>query len=190
MQPLGSSRRSTRGRLIVCIALLIVALAVWASMDVWTAPMGLAWHALHGSSVSFEGRSIPVPWDMWVDQRPDSLFMVRWAPKVRLFGAPHGVALILRTRALARRENEQRTGEAFAVPPRGYEFQGTLDIGGSGARGRCWKHARYDGEALSISCRFEEGTLSGSFEGSPKYEQAFYEGLTAVTAGPRAAITR
>jgi hypothetical protein len=184
-----SLRKSLRGpiaQLLLAAALLFGAL-VWISLNVWTAPAGLVWHLFHGTSVSFEGRKIAVPWDMLVPLSGDrALMMIREAPShpISMLHSPAAVILIQRDAgrptdmskdyATIARVNEQ--------PPNGYRFNGLRQLSASKGTIYCWELARLDAPYLSISCWFDKDTLAASFGGSPVYREHFYKVLAAVSA--------
>lgn len=92
-----SNRRTLMARISLAVAVLLGGFT-WVSLDVWTAPAGLIWHAFHGSTVSFEGRKIPVPRDMWVRKTSDmAVIMIREAPKYPLLHSPAGTIVFERS---------------------------------------------------------------------------------------------
>jgi hypothetical protein len=183
-----SLRKSLRGRiarLLLAAALLFGAL-VWISLDVWTAPAGLVWHLFHGTSVSFEGHKVAVPWDMLVPLSGDrALMMTRQVPShpIPMLHSPAATILIQRDvgqptdmskeYATIARVNEQ--------PPNGYRFNGLRQLFAAKGAIYCWEVMQLDESYISISCWFDKDTLAASFGGSPAYRERFYKVLAAVS---------
>jgi hypothetical protein len=186
-----SLRKSLRGRvarLLLAAALLFGAL-VWISLDVWTAPAGLVWHLFHGSSVSFEGHRVAVPWDMLVLHLDEKAFMMtRQVPShaIPILHSPAAVILIQRD---ARQPTDMSKDYATIArvneqPPNGYRFDGLRQLSAPKGTIYCWELARLDTPYLSISCWFDKDTLAASFGGSPAYRERFYKVLAAVSGPP------
>jgi len=48
----------------------------------------------------------------------------------------------------------------------------------------CWELTKTDLSSMTVSCLFDNDTLSASYDGSPKYLAGFYKAV-AVVAGAR-----
>jgi hypothetical protein len=186
-------RKSLRGRIaraLLAAALLFGAL-VWISLNVWTAPAGLVWHLFHGTSVSFEGHRIGVPWDMLVPLSGDrALMMIREAPNhpIPMLHSPAGTILIQRGagRPIDVSKDYKIIARVNEQPPDGYRFQGVRQLSSAKGTIYCWELARLDASYLSISCWFDKDTLTASYGGSPAYRERFYQVLAAVSGAARA----
>ena len=157
---------------------------VWASMNIWTAPAGMIWHACHGNFTSFEGRKIHVPWDMMVLRSSDqAISLLREPPKYPILASRSGIIQIMRTRAPATDMSKyyDRIAGANEVAPNGYRLQGLRQLSAPKGTVYCWEIARLDASHLSISCWFDQDTLSASYEGSRVYSQEFYNAVESVS---------
>lgn len=182
-------RKSLRGRVarLLLAAALLFGVLVWASSNVWTAPAGVVWHLFHGSSVSFEGHQIGVPWDMLVPLSGDrALMIIREAPKYPLLHSPAATILIARGagQPTDMSRNYDKIARANGQPPNGYRFQGVRQVSAAKGTIYCWELASLDASSLSISCWFDKDTLAASYGGSPAYRERFYRVLAAVSGAP------
>jgi len=158
--------------------------SVWLSLNVWTAPVGLIWHSIHGRSIIFDGHTVDVPWDMWVENSSaQSLMIIREAPKYPLQQLPAGTIIIQRGsgRAADMSKDYDRIVRADETPPKGYRLQGTRRLFSEKGTAYCWELARTDASHISISCWFDKDTLVAWYEGSPLYRDRFYRVLAAAT---------
>jgi hypothetical protein len=175
------SRRFARGLLAVA---LIFAALVWISFDVWTAPIGLAWHIFHGDSVSFDGRKVRVPWDMRAFQPDDrSVMLIREEPRYAFLRQPYGAILVVRHAGPATdlSKNYDRIAHANEQT-KGYRFLDLRRLPGVKGTVSCWESAKLDAPYTSISCYFDKDTLGAAYGGSPEYSDRFYRMLTTIGA--------
>jgi hypothetical protein len=185
---LPKSLRTRIARLLLAAALLFGAL-VWISLNVWTASAGLVWHLFHGTSVSFEGHKIGVPWDMLVPLSGDrALMIIREAPShpIPMLHSPAATILIQRDAAQPTDMSRyyDRIARANEQPPNGYRFEGLRKLSAAKGTIYCWELAQLDASYISISCWFDKDTLAASFGGSPAYRERFYRVLAAVSGAP------
>jgi hypothetical protein len=150
---------------------LSFAMSVWILFNVWTAPAGLFWHLFHGKFASFDGRRIHVPWDMWVSSSGvHSLSIIRDAPLHPFLHSPSGILLFVRRQGPATDMSKNYDRIATAYRSRaGYLFQGVQELEGRNGIVFCWELTTADSSSSSISCLFDEDTLSANFEGSAVY---------------------
>src|ERR1700735_1241730 len=114
---------------------------VWVCLNVWTAPIGMIWHIFHGNFTSFEGRKIHVPWDMWVLRSPESITVLREAPKYPILRSPASIILIQRTEGAATDMSKyyDRISHANELPPNGYRLRGLRQLSASKGTVYCWE---------------------------------------------------
>jgi hypothetical protein len=184
-------RKSLRGRIarLFLAAALLFGVLVWVSSNAWTAPAGLVWHLFHGTSVSFEGHKIGVPWDMLVPLSGDrALMMTREVPShpIPMLHSPAATILIQRDagRPTDMSRNYDKIARANEQPPDGYRFQGLRQLSAAKGTIYCWELARLDASYISISCWFDKDTLAASYGGSPAYRERFYRVLAIVSGAP------
>lgn len=148
-----SNRRTLMARISLAVAVLLGGFT-WVSLDVWTAPAGLIWHAFHGSTVSFEGRKIPVPRDMWVRKTSDmAVIMIREAPKYPLLHSPAGTIVFERSpgRATDMSKDYATIAHANESPAqKGYQVQ-VLRFPAPNGPAFCWQTTHPDRSDLYIS---------------------------------------
>src|ERR1700752_4132540 len=107
--------------------MIVVAILIYVSTNIWTAPMGWAWHLFRGNSVSFSGYRINVPRDMWARSSGPATDMSRNYDKIA-------------------QANEQLT---LGLHPKGIR-----KIAGAKGTVYCWESANSDVSELYISCWF------------------------------------
>jgi hypothetical protein len=180
----GNPKKISRALLVV---LIIAALCVWLSFNVWTAPVGFAWHLVHGGHVSFQGHTMAVPWDMAVTKLDSStLMMVRTAAEYSLSHSPP-VATIIIERSQGSppgdfAETYRRMNQASeALPSARYRFLGVRPVNAAKASGFRWESLDLPSSQLSITCLFDGDPLTGVYSGSTAYRDEFYTILGAAS---------
>jgi hypothetical protein len=189
-------KRATHGGLRISrasmqrMAAFVVGCALaWFFANVWTAPTGIGWHAVHGSDVAFQGQKIPVPWDMWVSNSDDEgLAITREAARDPLFRSASGLILISRTKAggtnLDMAKNYDRLTRENQDSPTGFIYKGVRELSAANGKGYCWESVSVDAQYDSISCLFDKDTLAASFVGSPGYRDKFYRIVDEISGAP------
>lgn len=179
------SRRFAKG--LLAVALIFVALA-WISFDVWTAPIGLVWHLFHGNSISFDGRKVHVPWDMWAPQLSNlggdqSVMLIRETPSYTLVRQPYGLILIERSAGPATDLSKSYDRIARAnEQTKGFRLLDLRRLSGAKGNVYCWESTMLNATYLNISCYFDKDTLGATYAGSPEYSERFYGMLTTIGA--------
>jgi hypothetical protein len=158
----------------------------WVCLNIWTVPAGMFWHLFHGKSASFEGHLLHVPWDMWASNTSaHDLSIIRAAPQYSLLHSPSGILLFVRWQGPPTDISKNYERIAAANGSRmGYRFQGLQKLEGQKGSVFCWELAKTDLSSMTVSCLFDNDTLSASYDGSPKYLAGFYKAV-AVVAGAR-----
>jgi hypothetical protein len=180
-QPSQKASKTARLLLITTLVLLTVC---WVFLDVWTAGLGLGWHAIHGGSTSFEGHKIHVPWDMVVLGNADNKgpTMLRESARYPIFRFPSGVMMISRGPQLTDMSKfYDKIAQAESTPTLGYGFRGLLQISAPKGQVYCWELARPNSSDLHISCWFDKDSLIASFIGDSRYRQEFYNAVQIVS---------
>jgi hypothetical protein len=166
--------------------LFLLVVLEWAVSSIWTAQAGLLWHLFHGNYAWFNGNKVQVPWDMWV-QRPadDTLMIVREAPKYPILRSPAGTIIIGRFPgpAVDMSKDYRRFASANERARDGYQLRGVNKIKTEKGLGYCWELVRTDVSNVSISCQFDNDTLTAGFEGSLAYRTRFYDAIETASRG-------
>ena len=163
--------------------MIVVAILIYVSTNIWTAPMGWAWHLFRGNSVSFSGYRINVPRDMWARRSgSESVTILRQAPKYNLSHALSGTLVFTRSPGPATdmSRNYDKIAQANEQLTLGLHPKGIRKIAGAKGTVYCWESANSDVSELYISCWFDKDTLAASYAGTPNYRDDFYRAVSVL----------
>lgn len=175
--PISSSSRFSR---LMLASILLVGICVWAALNVWTAPLGLAWHLFHGQFAFFHGHPIKVPWDMFVLQSGGgNITILREAPRYAVLGSPSGLMIMVRVpRQSAGRQGFGGSAPTYLQPPKEYQPSAGQKIE-LGQNVFCSQYERADLPRFYIACSSTNDSFV--YEGDARYCDSFYSGVTAAS---------
>ena len=162
---------------------LVIAVLVWVSLDVWTAPVGMVWHLFHGRFTSFEGHKILVPWDMWAEHNSvGAIDIIRTQPDYPIARSRTGVIMIQRVPVRTDMTKVyDRVSQINGTAVAGYKYLGLQRLQAPRGAVYCWEQARLDSGDLYVECWFDNDTLAATYAGSPTYREDFYDSIKAVS---------
>lgn len=179
------ARRKVAKRLLLGAS--VSTAAVWFALNVWTAPIGLAWHLRNGNYAAFAGHKIRVPWDMMVHSADDdSMTIIREQPRYRILPSPSALIVISRTSGpiIDMNRDYPQIARVNEQPPKGYRFQGIHNVEAAKGKGFCWESVRADPTDYLIACRFDNDSLTAFYSGDPSHKAEFYKVVATVSEKP------
>jgi hypothetical protein len=180
--------RVSRTSIRLMIGFVVCCSVAWICAFAWTAPAGIAWHALHGNYASFAQRKVPVPWDMWVsDLDEENLTITRQTANDPVFHSPSGIMFISRSKTgpvIDMAKDYNRLAHSNEQAPEGFRYEGMREFTATNGKGYCWESDSIDFLYVSISCWFDQDTLDAAFVGSTVYRDKFYRIVSAISGTP------
>jgi hypothetical protein len=168
-------------RVFLLVAVLFILLVTFAP-GLWT----VAWHVLHGNSMIYRTKNVPVPFRWTAKSAPQGAAIERLPLTIFSSGKPVQACISLSVVSPARSQTHKETFESFIAAYWTYRagdrvVTGPVTVLSGLDEGVCMEATAKNGsEGLEIACLVFQDRWTVSFLGMKKERSEFYEILSGI----------